>query len=147
MRDQKAALSPFIMAASKATRACLCALLIAYSSMPHVLSAKRARRLTCACRYCCCVMHTATRRCWRLPYSVVDELEPFEAAAASRRGTGSTWSATSGCTADGGLQLMAVFEHCQRELTANARSQHVGMDVVCAADTRRTLRDSVRSRR
>ena len=147
MSDLKAASSPFIVTASEATRVSLHALLVARSSMLHVLSATRAARLTCACRYCCWVMHTATRRCWRLPYSVVGALEPFEAAAASRRGTGSTWSATSGCTADGGLQLMAVFEHCQRELTANARSQHVGMDVVCAADTRRSLRDSVRSRR
>ena len=42
---------------------------------------------------------------------------------------------------------MAVFEHYKCELTANARSQRVGMDVVCAADTRRTLRDSVKSLR
>ena len=42
-----------------------------------------------------------------------------------------------------GLQLMAVFEHCQRELTANSRSQHISMDVTGATGTRGLLRDSV----
>ena len=96
MRDLKAALSSFIVMVSEATRVSLHVLLVARSIMLHVLSATRAARFACACRYCCWVLHTATRRCWRLSDIKVDASEPFANAEASRCGAGSTWSATLG---------------------------------------------------
>ena len=147
MRDLKAALLPFIMTASEVTYLSLPVPPVTHICMPHALSDKRTPRLVCACRYCCCVLHTATRRCFQLPYIVVDVLGPFAAAAASRCGARSTWFATSWCTADGGLKLKAVFQCCKSGLVASAGNQRVNADVTCATDTRGPLRDSVRPSR
>ena len=79
VRDQKAALLPFAMAATEATQVSLQAPSVTHLCMPHVLSATRMLRvlrlLACACRYCSQRRYTTTRRCWRLEYIIEDELE------------------------------------------------------------------------